>query len=347
MKRSPVTMIATILLMAPALDAAAPPGRLVLAPAALEARAGPATAAVADVRRLAATGQVGTAVARARTLLGAATLDAPARERLRYETLMVLSQHGPDPSGRRFAEESLDASPTVYVRLDEDAGHEIVVPAWDAPAAARYALRRWETRPAADRVRDLLAAGGDLAGAWLEMDATGRRGALEAIGEAPVAQLQAPAAGLGPRLTDTPALAVPALAVAARTRDADLFSRALAAAPRREAVAALRDGLVGFSSPDRVQVLSAALDRDELASAALLGLGAEAPTEPAAENLLWTLLAHPRHGASAAAALARLPGSAVDERLTSLASRPGETPERHWAGLALTLRHQAAREPGR
>ncbi len=338
-------LVITMAFPASRLCAAADP--VVLRSATLAARAEAASAAVADIRRLAASGQPAVAVARARTLLGAPGLDAPVRERLRYETVMALSQQLPEPSGRQFVEESLAASPTVFVRLDEDAGHEIIVAAWDAPAAARYALRRWEERAAADQARRLLEGGGDLASAWRDLAAPGRRGLLEVLDRAPDAQVAAASASLASGLAAAPHLAVPSLVVAARTADAGLFSRAMAVAPREEAVAALRDRLGAFSPPDRVGILTTALERDDLASAALLALAAASATEPAAETVLWGMLGHPDHGASAAAALARLPGADVDERLRSLAANSPMPAEAQWASLALDLREQQRREAGR
>jgi hypothetical protein len=162
---------------------------------------------------------------------------------------------------------------------------------------------------------------------------------LEALAEAPVGQLAGPAADLSTRLAAGPDLAEPALVVARRTQDASLFAEALLAAPDLEATRALRDDLGGFAGHDRVEIYAAALGREALASAALLGLAAEAPTDPRAESMLWDALASPAHGPSAAAALARLDTPGVVSRLESLA-RDRDDPSARWAGFALELKRQ-------
>ena len=259
--------------------ATADSSRRVFEAAALAEETAGSTQVMARVRDLARSGRPAEAVARARAVLEDPASGPAVRERVRYETLLALAGSDPDAPAAGFVRESMDVAPTVFVRLDEP-GHEIVVPAWDARAAAGYAQRRWREREASTATGALLALRGDLA--------------------------------------------VPALAVAARTADAPLFARALAAAPGPEAIGALRDDLGAFGPGERVDILSAALDRPDLASAALLGLAAEAPTDPRAEALLWSRLSSPDHGASAAAALARLETRDVALRLEDLATGDGD-----------------------
>lgn len=324
----------------------AEPARLVLETTALARETAASTDVVARVRELARSGRPAEAVARARGVLDDPSTGPATRERVRYETLMSLSTADPDASAVGFVRDSMEVAPTVYVRLDEP-GHDIVVPAWDARAAARYTERRWREREASAATRALLAEGGDLAAAWRDGNPATRSGMLEALRAAPPSRLAPAGSSLASELSAGSDVAVPALAVATRTADAGLFARALVAAPGPEAIGALREGLGVFGPTERVDILSAALDRPDLASAALLGLAAEAPTDPRAEALLWSRLASPAHGASAAAALARLDTRDVDLRLEDLAAGDGDPRAARWARLALDLRQQRLQGGGR
>jgi hypothetical protein len=334
----PALALALAALAGPASVAAAQTGRIVLDPAALAGRTGGAEDTAGRVRSLAKSGRPAEAVAQARAALADPATGLAERERLRYDTLMALAGAEPDASARGFVAESKAFEPRVFMRIDES-GHEIVVPAWDAAAAARYAERRWVARDARGATLEILARRGDVGAEWAGADAAARTGMLEALAEAPVAQLAGPAADLSARLAAGPELAEPALVVARRTQDASLFAAALLAAPDLEATRAMRDGIGAFAAHDRVGIYAAALDRDSLASAALLGLAAEAPTDPRAESLLWDALSRPDHAPSAAAALARLDTPGLVPRLETLA-RDGGEPSARWARFALELKRQ-------
>ena len=321
--------------------ARAEPARVVFETAALSRETSASADLVAQVRELARSGRPAEAVARARGVLDDPSQGQPTRERVRFETLVSLSSADPDATAAEFVRESMDVEPTVFVRLDEP-GHEIFVPAWDARAAARYTERRWREREASAATRTILAERGDLAAAWRHGDPAQRSGMIEALRAAPPSQLAPAGSALASELPRGGETAIPALAIAARTADAALFARALVAAPGAEAIGALRDDLPAFGATERVDILSAALGRPDLASAALLALAAEAPTDPRAESLLWSRLASPVHGASAAAALARLDTRDVTFRLESLARGDADPQAARWARLALDLRRQRA-----
>lgn len=343
MKRQHFFLVATLVAAGlPAPGLATPPGAQVLDPSALATHSEPAVAVAAQVRIRAGNGDVAGAVAQARAALADQAMTPAARERLRFETLMALARVSPDESARGFVAESARMEPTVFMRIDES-GHDIVVPAWDAPAAARFAERRWEERAARDAAIAGMGREGDLAARWLGADERARTGVLEAVSSAPDGQLPGAAASLYSALAAGQDVSVPALAVAARTADATLFVQALGLAPERAATVALRDDLAAFAPADRVTILESALGRDALASTALLGLAREAATDPAAEELIWQSLPDPRHGASAAAALARLDAPGLRPRLERLAADDHNPTTRRWAGLALQLAREGSR----
>ncbi len=344
--RIALSSILAALVFVGAQAATADSSRIVFEAATLAEETAGSTQVMARVRDLARSGRPAEAVARARAVLEDPATGPAVRERVRYETLLALAGSDPDAPAAGFVRESMDVPPTVFVRLDEP-GHEIVVPAWDSRAAAGYTQRRWREREASAATGSLLTRRGDLAAAWRAADPAARSGMIEALGTAQPARLALARTTLASELSAGGDLAVPALAVAARTADAPLFAKALVAAPGPEAIGALRDGLGAFGPAERVDILSAALDRPDLASAALLGLAAEAPTDPRAEALLWSRLSSPDHGASAAAALARLETRDVALRLEDLATVDGDPQAARWARLALDLRQQRSQGGGR
>jgi hypothetical protein len=101
------------------------------------------------------------------------------------------------------------------------------------------------------------------------------------------------------------------LVAASRLRDADLYEEVIVngeADYARQAIASLGRKLSG----DEVTgILAAGLKRPELASAAILELGQVATNDIEVRGWLLQRLANPGDGASAALALARLPGNDV------------------------------------
>lgn len=307
-------------------------------PASVVERAASGSAAKAALDALAARGGAGggaAIAAEARRRLAEVAEDAPLAARILHGALMLLASHPPDEDARTFVAAARATTPAVYVRLDE-AGHEPVVPAWDPAATARYVERRWNERAARDAVLRSLARGGDPTD-WLSAPEPARRGVIEALDAAPAGQI----AGILPAAEAALARGLPvgetALIVAARSGDAGLFARALQVAPGTAALDALATRLPEFAAAERVAVLQSLLDHHDLASAALLALGGEAATEPAAERSLWARLDDPELGATAALALARLETPGTRSRLEALVhERPGSETAR-WAQLALSL----------
>lgn len=316
--------------------------RLVLPAAVLERAASGEAArdAMAAFARHAAAQQPGLLVAEARRRLDAAADDPALAARLLHGALLQLASVAPDTEARAFVAEARSAEAAVYLQLDET-GHAVAMPAWDPAAAAQFVERRWAERAARATASAHLAAGEDLVPAWLAVSPGERRGFIEAIGEATPGQVALALPGLDGALAAGEPVGSLALAAAARTGDAALFVRALAAAPPRDALRTMREDLPAFPASERVSVLEAAIARSELASAALLALADEADSEPAAETLLWRTLGDPVHGASAAAALARMADGRVQQRLADIVAQDEDEARVRWARLALDL-HQPA-----
>jgi hypothetical protein len=329
-------LLATAVLVLLASTAGAAPA--VYSGSAVE-RAATGASAKAALQAMAARGDAGGGAgiaAEARRRVAAAGDDAPLAARILHGALMMLASHPPDDEARALIAAARASDPVVYVALDE-AGHELVLPAWDPAAAARYVERRWAENAAREATLRSLASRGD-AGDWLAAPEPARRGVLEALAVAPTGQV----AGILPSVEAALAAGMPggeaALIVAARSGDPGLFARALRVAPGSAALDALAVRLPAFPAAERIAVLESLLDHAGLASAALLALGREAGTEPAAERTLWTRLADPELGASAALALARLESSGTEARLEALVRDRPDSEAARWARLALSLR---------
>jgi hypothetical protein len=273
----------------------------VLEPAAAYAAAATpmADALVARIETLARAGD-GPGLARlVHEVLADAGLDEPARERVLYDAALACARV--PSAGVHNALVALGARAPAVLVWHADGALRTAVPFRDVAAAARYALRRHGEEDARARTAAALARGEDPFVGVGPDPAHARRGLQLAFARAPQAQLAAvrdyvfAAAASGQH-------AGIALLVARRLGDADLARAALGHAHARDALALVRAARAAFAE-SAFDVLDAASRREDVASAALLEMGALLATEPRAQATLFALLADDARAGSAAAAL--------------------------------------------
>lgn len=310
MKRSnaPLVLCLLALLLAPAANTQPPP---VLEPGAAHAAAATPVAdgLVAQIGVLARDGD-GAGLARlVHEVLADPSLTPPARERVLYDAALA-AVRVPLPDVRDALAMLASHAPTVLV-WHEDGPLRTAVPFRDVAAAARYALRRHAEEDAVARIAAALARGNDPFAAASPEHAD--RGLRLALARAPEAQLAAARAHFVAAAASEEHAGA-ALVVARRLRDADLARAALVHAPARDALALVRAARTEL--PDAAfDVLHAAAQREDVASAALLEMGALIATEPRAQATLFALLADDARAGSAAAALASAHDAAIARAL--------------------------------
>jgi hypothetical protein len=286
-------------------------------PAHAAARTVAANALVARILGLAQAADGAALIEIARQTAVDTTLPPAARERVLYEIALALANVESTPQGDALLGELSGHRPAVDV-WQYDGPHRIAVPLYEVAAAARYAQRRQEEErarlAAAEAVeRGDLCTSAVLAGAL--RDPSARRGARLALEEASADRLSICRDGLLAAGDEWPPDLVEV--VARRLRDADLMRDVLARADSPLALAIVRDARANFGDDEARGLLSAAIARTDVASAALLQLGGLAVAEPAVQATLFDALADPQRGGSAAAALAAAHDGAIAAALRS------------------------------
>ncbi len=245
----------------------------------------------------------------------AAPSDAIVREWLLDRGLHALARQAPTAAAKRVVHEIAQRRPEVMVRVDPDHGGH-AVPLYDPGATARFVLGTWARTAARESTLAALASGsGAPLDTFASLDSASRAGVVDAFMSLPLASLaghrDAILGGLerGERLDEL------ALTAATRLRDAALLEAVIGYADGASALAAVRDAHAVLSDASALDVLIAATRRPEVASAALLQIGALARDDARARELLFAALDDGHNGASAAAALADLHDSAVAARL--------------------------------
>ena len=307
--------------------------------AALKAASGPQVDRLrAAGRDLAAKGDGAGLAAHGRDVLKNRSLTPAARERLLREAALGLAELPESPAAAALLDELAGLSPEVWVWL-EDAGHRAAVPLYDVGAAARYSKGRWMERRATGEATEALAAGNmDVLDRYARAgrDSSLRRGIEAAFASADPASLAGVRGTLKQRLEAGQPVGEIARIAAAALADPDLYSAVLLHADRAVALRALTRIDAELAGDTAVTLRRRATDRDEIASAALLGLARDADTRPDVRDYLFDQLGDDRVGASAAAALARVDDPGIVPRLSALVT-DGDDVARRQALLALRL----------
>ena len=246
-------------------------------------------------------------------------IDPAVRDHLLEAALLAMSATTPAPTARAAVSYYRNRPVSAFVRLQEERGQQ-VVPLYDLAAAAAMTMRIWDTAAAEDLVSTALRAAQwqpidflqPSQGMSLEAWQVGTRRAFESVDRRSIAATKS-ALLQSQSLSDEydPLL----LVAATRMGDTDLYYAIIRqgnAHYGREAIASVYRSL---SSGDAVNLLINASARPELASAAILELGAHFSSENEVRHWLLSRLGDPADGASAALALAR---AADDEILSEI-----------------------------
>jgi len=238
-----------------------------------------------------------------------ATIEPATRDHLLETTLLQLSRTTPDPAVRAAVSRYGSRPVTTFVRLHEERGQP-AVPLYDLAAAARLTIHVWDTADATERVSVALHTGrwqpGDFLkpqqGLPLEAWQAGTQHALESA-DRPLVAATKSALLHSQMLSDEYDALV--LTAGMRLGDADLYSAVITRGSTRYAREAIQSVYPALGFADATRLLMDTSARPELASAAILELGAHGSSDPAIRGWLLDRLGDPENGASAALALAR------------------------------------------
>lgn len=284
--------------------------------------------------------------ARLETALRDLALDPIVREKTLADGALALGLLPRTPSAEALVAHIARVETEVLVWF-EDGEHRAHAIAAFAPAtAARNAQKHWvrsETRAAAEAMigSGRLETGRLFARAEdSQVIAAGLAEAVAATADAHALRAARPA--LAAALTDGQPVedAFAALAIALRDRDA--ASLLVTRGDPDLTVHLLRPLRVALAPADAIAVLEQATTQPALASAALMELGALAPRENAARELLFARLGDRRDGASAAAALAAAHDPTLTAALAVHARTAPDLLNARRAALALHLDGSAA-----
>ena len=271
---------------------------------------------------------------------GDENIDPAVRDHLLESTLLAMSATTPAPAARAAVNFYRNRPVNVFVRLQEERGQQ-VVPLYNLAAAAAMTMRIWDTAAAEELVSTALRAAQwqpidflqPSHGMSLEAWQLGTRRAFESVDRRSIAATKY-ALLRSQSLSDEydPLL----LAAATRMGDTELYAAIIRQGDARYGREAIASVYRSLSSGDAVNLLINASARPELASAAILELGAHFSNENEVRRWLWNRLGDPADGASAALALAR----AVDDDILSeiRAVILGDTTELMKLRAALVLR---------
>ncbi len=267
----------------------------------------------------------------ARQALWEGTLDAAELELRLYRNAVELRQTSGSESSRVWLQSLLDY-PVHTTREQYDAGHHLLIPVYPVATAARTTLAVWAARKEVAAIDEAVRAGRfapTLAKAanpsalarWIE---TATAPDLERIAtsllEANAPPAESVLAALARRLPGSTAV----LSLARSAVDA-------------ASLAALKQASLSLDLSAQYQLWSVLTDNAALAGAGWSALGQLAHRHPGAAARLWQALSDPRHGTSAARALADSRLALIDELETRL-RLSGNANEQRSAALALYLR---------
>lgn len=311
---------------APAAVPELPRGAMLVAPETLAAAE---PAALALEQRAGAALQAGDAPA-AIALLAAET-DPSVRE-LAADRLIERLRAGPPSVAGAALLDWLAARPAqVYRRHDETAA-DWFVPVFDLDGRARGTRLLWQQQAEREHWRERLAQAPQAALADL---ADADAGALARAAEAIAALTPEQHAGVRAAL-DGGSPAALWLASARRAPDLDAYRAVLARGGEAQQLELVASARIALPADAALRFLDAAAERPALASAAILALAPLAADHTPALERLDDLLSDREHGASAAAALARLPRPDRVQKIEALLeTAPDATRATH---LALALR---------
>lgn len=240
---------------------------------------------------------------------GDENIDPAVQVHLLEATLLAMSATTPAPAARAAVNNYRNRPVNAFVRLHEERGQP-VVPLYDLAAAAAMTIRIWDTADAEESVSTALRAalwqpidflqppGGMSLEAWQ----VGTRQAFESVDRRSIAATKS-ALLQSQSLSDEydPLL----LAAATRMGDTDLYDAIITQGNARYGREAIRSVYRSLNSVDAVNLLINASARPDLASAAILELGAHFSNENEVRRWLFNRLGDSADGASAALALAR------------------------------------------
>ncbi len=268
----------------------------------------------------------------------AIALSAAEADPLRFEqmaTVVVdaLRQADPSVAGTHWLE-WLEVQPVRVWQRHEETSADWFVPVYQLDRRASGTLQLWQRRLLADAWRERFARDPVPAvQALAAVDDAQRQAAADAVGALDRASLDRLRSAL---LQHDEAPAGLWLAVAERRPDRQAFIEIFTRGTQRDRLAALQRVTVLLAAADAHTVLLQAAEDRDLASAATLALAELAGRHPPAFELLQQRLEQRELGASAAAALARMP---VDDRVPRIEKLLGEHPSpTRAAHLVLALR---------
>jgi hypothetical protein len=263
-------------------------------------------------------------------------LDSAIRERLLYDSIKAAGRLPPRPRLRIEIEALATYRSETFVWTDEH-GHREYRPLFDVATASRQVQRVWTERLAfAETKQSIAAQDPGIVSAFAGYSGPERLGATAAFTEASSDQLAIYQPALMTALEAGQPVGEIAVATAQKMRDPALMARVLSLASPDIAVRSVERVESEAWSGESARLLAIAAQRPETSSAALLALGRLAAHQPGAREYLLDALGSPS-GASAAAALARIGGSEIVERLGFLLRSDADEITRRHALLGLRL----------
>lgn len=269
------------------------------------------------------------------------SLGPVARNHLLDQTLQALSLTAATRESRELVQAYIGHPVEVFIRHSEE-HRSAVVPLYDLSATAALTLRVWDERKAAEIVAGRLRRGNWQSGSYLVTESSislsaWQRGSVQALSQSSVAQLTAARGGILASMNSGEQLGPAALVAGIRLHDTELLRAVIARAQQKVALDAIQSATQVLPPAEAYEVLNASLDRMDVASAAILGIGSLLDSEPQAYDRLLQLLQDHNYGAAAALAFARneSPRTLTHLRALILSDSPQTTRLR--AALALRL----------
>jgi len=236
------------------------------------------------------------------------------REQVLHDFALRLREAEESPEGRRALERLVGYRSEVLVQA-EGRG-EARVPLWRVSGVAQGTLTQWSRAAETRELRSRLATRSlDLSSRSLVESS--RAPLVAALASAPLEDVRAYRAALAVAARSEPGLMPAAAVVALRLRDFALCQAVFDVSDRHTAMQLLASLVSSFPAPQALQLLQDASASEDLGSVAIFQIGRLAVSLPAATAFLMGRLADPRHGGSAAGALARLADPAIVEQVAS------------------------------
>ncbi len=274
------------------------------------------------------------------SLKGDSAVSPAVRERLLYESTKAAAQLSPGPRLQQEVQRLEYYRSETLVWTDEH-GHREYRPLYDVAAASRQTQRVWAMEQARSDAMKAIRSGDP---AWTQrygaLSDPERTGVIAAFSEVAADALPVYQPVLLMAMKAGQPVGELALVVASRTLDTTLMSEVLSKAPPDVALRAVEQVLADDWSGQSLYLLTIAARRPETASASLLAIARVVDREPSAIEMLFSTLGSP-HGASAAAALARVENDTVSSRLADVLWSDRDLFTRRHALLALRLTESA------